>query len=116
MPEAALLVSPPSHLGERGRRLQALFHAALVDDRPSQGLEALAQGDEPLLVGDKLLIAGIDPIGLQGLQPGGRWHVGAGGEAAAETALLLLREIPGEKELRRVGMRRQLEDAGGDEE
>src|SRR6185437_13509409 len=93
--------------GARGRSA----HPALVDDRAGIALEALAQRRD-ILVGDELAIAGVDLIGRERLQARRRRDVGAR-RIGAGAALLLLGEIPGEEELRRVGMRRLLEDAGG---
>src|SRR5712671_553769 len=90
-------------------------HPALVDRRAGIGLEALAQIGDQLVVGHELPIAVGDLVGRERLEAFRRRHVDARRERA-EAALLLLGEEPGEIELRRIGMRRALEDAAGERE
>src|SRR5260370_35179039 len=59
-------------------------------------------------------VADVDIVGRKRLEPWRRRNVRAGGERAA-AALLLRRKVPVEIELRGIGMRRILEDGGGDQ-
>src|SRR5262249_58529833 len=68
---------------------------------------------QPRLVRHQGPIAAVDVVGGQRLEPRRRRNVAARRERAA-AALLLLRQVPGEIELDRHGVRRALEDPPAD--
>jgi|SRR6516225_2567086 len=82
---------------------------------PDVAPEPRAQLRQPRLVRHQGPIAAVDVGGGERLEARRRGNVAARGEGAA-AALLLFRQIPGEIELGRVGVRRVLEDRGADQE
>src|SRR5262249_22988520 len=77
--------------------------------------EPRAQLRQPRFVRHQGPIAAVDVVGGERVEARGWRNVAARRERAA-AALLLLREIPGEIELRRVGVRAWLEDPGATQE